>query len=188
MDEQEQDQTDPEEQERQRLEQQKQLVSIAIVFFALLIVLVGFLLWFISSENSPIRSFESIDASDTMAAVGAVFTPVECGKVIGDCVAEVEVKIDSCVPKKAKEVIDAQLSRPLETEPCRDLELSLRASCAANCELDFSSLLVVPGKARYFLQPTADEFGSCLARGKKPVSVRGTCKTRQNILPNNSGQ
>jgi len=98
-----------------------------------------------------------------------------CGSVSTSCRAEAKTNISSCEPKTAKPALDELLGNPLKTGDCEQVERDLAADCPSNCALDYGSMLVIAGKARYEQHSDIAEDGSCEVMGSKPVTVRARC-------------
>lgn len=99
---------------------------------------------------------------------------VACGPVIDQCRATAEAKVSQCSQGGARTKIESLLSKPLQAEGCLDIEQRLNSQCARGCELDYMSLLVVPGDLEISLEPGEGE--GCLARGQQVVTVHGKCR------------
>ena len=120
-------------------------------------------------------SHSSMVSSVPVAATEGYGAP--CGSSAGSCLADYEVKAEGCEQVRSREKIANVLANPIAAGSCATIEAQLQQGCAPGCQLDSSSLVIVPGKIEYMTDPQRDGLGRCTVRGKRAVRVSGECIT-----------
>ena len=98
-----------------------------------------------------------------------------CGSTSGSCLAETELKSEGCEKVKTQAKLASVLSNPTTVGACSTIEAQLQQGCAPGCQIDPASLVIVPGKIEYIVDPEKDGPGRCNIRGKRPVRVNADC-------------
>lgn len=123
------------------------------------------------SEKKIVSPISFLQQEKSKPTVGG-----DCGDLVSQCVAVAETKLTGCIKSEAKAKLGELLAAPLKSPACDDARQKMESQCEPGCQLDFSSILVVPGEIRISTISQPDEFGQCLVRGSRPVSVRGRCQ------------
>ena len=99
-----------------------------------------------------------------------------CGEFVERCIARGEVNIDGCDDALAREKLAELLRAPLQGPACAKVVKEMEANCAQGCELDYGSMVVIPGELNVAYTSTVDEFGRCQVRGSRQVSLAAHCR------------
>lgn len=141
------------------------------VLTTFLLVLTGLVLYlFIQVRGLP--SFEVVP-TERSTSTTVKYVPT-CGDVTGDC--EAFAQTDECSRKQARELLGQMLENPMKTQKCENIVGEIEKSCPFGCNLDYSSLIVVPGKMQFRFREEEDR---CVATGQRPVKVKATCRPKK---------
>lgn len=141
------------------------------VLSAFLLILTGLVLYlFIQIHGLP--SFNVVP-TERSTSTTVRYVPT-CGDVTGDCEATAET--NECSRKQAKELLGQMLEDPMNVQTCKNLVEEIGKSCPFGCTLDYSSLIVVPGKMQFRFR---EEDERCVATGQRPVKVKATCRPKK---------
>ncbi len=97
-----------------------------------------------------------------------------CAEVTSECEAIAEVI--ECDKETADRELRTALRDPLKNEHCNYLEAKLAESCPLNCKLDFSTLLVIPGKISISQEGKEED---CRFEARRSIRVRATCRAEE---------
>lgn len=117
------------------------------------------------------------ETTDTTTFGGETAPGSPCGSTSGSCLAETELKSEGCEKNKTKEKLSRTLANPTTVGGCSTIEAQLQQGCAPGCQLDLSSLVIVPGKVEFTVDSERDALGRCIIKGKRPVRVSADCVT-----------
>lgn len=125
------------------------------------------------------RSSSPPEMPSDVAAPAPMEAPIpagqSCGTVTVQCTATAGLHSPSCDREAAVEELAAAVSQPLQTPGCSGAEMQLQQSCPSDCNLEPSSLLVIPGKPEYRFADGPDESGDCSVSARRPVTLSGEC-------------
>jgi hypothetical protein len=132
----------------------------------MVVIIIGILfLWIIwgKSSDSDIQPPPKLSAAD-------------CGEILDACQVSTTLKLDSCKKDFAEKRLHEALGKPLEIPTCRDLHFTLSSRCPASCQLDYDTVIAVPGRIVIEGSDIPDESGRCAYTGTRQVSVRASCR------------
>ncbi len=139
------------------------------------IVFVAVFSFYISLRGDMQNAQAARPTEDAIVLAAKQAADAACGDIVEQCVALVETKLDECDKPAAKTKLERLLSGPLKMPACKNISEQMEQNCPKGCALDYSDLLIIPGEVKVGFMAPQDEFGQCLVRGSRPVSIRGRC-------------
>ncbi len=106
-----------------------------------------------------------------------ILTPSEptCGgSITKNC--EVNVTVNECDEKVARNMLQEQLVDPFTHPSCRQAQEELAKSCPEGCFLDYSTFFNVSGKAEIYFEQDPSSEKKCAVSGRRKIRMRATCK------------
>ena len=148
----------------------KNLIIDGIIFFAFLVV-VGAVVWLMTAgQKGNLTYMTDPSKSQPLPLRG------KCGHVVSDCKATQVRASAACDELSLRRQIETALADPMQIEECAQAVRQLVHLCPPGCQIDYQSVLVVPGSVKSTKMEKLDDLPQCQMKGERAVTIRANCE------------